>query len=148
MLCVAGLMVPETIRHGLPSAKVRTWAALVSVSAFGWLVTPETGRTPFLAYNLLCFAGAWAVLTHPAGTAQRAIGMILAAMAVFHFGAAWSGAAVGSDVYYDVLIAGGWAQVAILAAWVVRDGFGKMVSSRLHRFRAAPNNPFAGKARK
>lgn len=117
--------------------KLRTWAALFFCSTLAGVVTPEHGTTPYLSYVLLCGIAARVILLHPAGEAQRAIGLFFVAMVAFHTGAATAGVPIAPEPYVWVLNMAGWAQFIILLVWSLWDaGLGKMVdvwSRRLGR---------------
>jgi hypothetical protein len=118
-----------------PVHKLRTWAALFGTSVAGAVLTPEHGTTPYLAYMALCFVGGWIVLIHPAGIAQRAIGLLFAAMLLFHAGAAFAGHPNGGPAYWQMMIGAGWLQFAILLVWSFWDaGLAKLVRAARWRF--------------
>lgn len=95
--------------------KLRTWAAVLMSSILAMLVS---GPEAYIVIDLIC---GLAVLTKPAGAAQRAIGLLFAGMLIVDVGYAVSPQLDGGMLYYRVLSALGWLQWAILAAWGLYD---------------------------
>lgn len=100
----------------LSHQKLRTWGAVIgsSLLASVFPLTPPA----YIAIDLLC---GLLVLTRPAGTAQRAIGLLFAAMLIVDVGYCISPRADGGLLYYHVLSALGWLQWGVLAMWGARD---------------------------
>lgn len=97
-------------------ARLRTWAAL-SLSSLAGLLLPPVSVEAYIVVDLLAAA---LVLRRPAGCAQKVIGLLFAWMVTFHCGFIVSGQHDWVS-YYDRQAAIGWAQLACLAAWGLRD---------------------------
>lgn len=104
-------------------AKPRVWIVMLGASVLA-AIFPHP--PVWLTIDLL--AGAL-VLRHPAGQAQRLIGLIFAGMAMFDIGFLIGGAR-DLAAFTGFLACLGWVQFVILLAWGLHDHFG-------HRFRRA-----------
>ena len=114
MLLIAPLMLGS-------GARLRVWLVMVASSLFASLV-------PYApAWMGLDLLAGWLVMRRPAGEAQRFIGLLFAAMAMFDIGFIIGG---GSDraSYTGFLACLGWVQFLVLLIWGFHDHFG-------HRFR-------------
>jgi hypothetical protein len=116
----------------LPVHKLRVWGALFGASVLAWFVTPEVGYAPLLWYIVIDTAAAWIVLARPAGIAQKLIGLLFAAMVLFHIGVLMRGAENANDIYYAFQFSAGWAQFLVLAGWAGND-VGRSVWRRFRR---------------
>jgi hypothetical protein len=117
-------------RGRLPVHKLRVWGALFGASVAAWIVTPAVGHVPLLWYIVIDTAAAWIVLARPAGLAQKLIGLLFAAMVLFHVGVLMRGAANVNDTYFAFQLSAGWAQLLVLAGWSGND-VGRSVWRRL-----------------
>ncbi len=104
-----------------PVHKVRVWAALFGASVVAWIVTPNVGHVPLLWYIVIDTAAAWIVLVRPAGLAQKLIGLLFAAMVLFHMGVMMQGTANVNETYFAFQVSAGWAQFLVLAGWSGND---------------------------
>ena len=116
MLCIVPLM--------WSADKARTWMVLVAAGLAGQLYWSPGW---FLTIDLLA---ASAVLARPRGLAQRAIGLLFAAMAIFDIGFLLS-AQYGDGQYTASLAFLGWMQWGILLLWGFADG--RRSVARLYR---------------
>lgn len=107
--------------------RLRTWGAVFASSMLAWLLPLQPDA--YIVIDLLCGA---LVLTKPAGLAQRAIGLLFAAMLIVDVGYRISPQLDGGVLYYWALSILGWMQWAVLACWGAHD-FGKF-AFRGHRF--------------
>ena len=114
----------------VPTHKLRTWLALFAASIAAHVVTPAVGHVPLLWYIVIDTAAAWIVLARPAGIAQKLIGLLFAAMVLFHVGVLMRGAEHANGIYYAFQMSAGWAQFLVLAGWSGND-VGRSVWRRL-----------------
>lgn len=107
MLCLLPLM--------FGGAKPRTWGAVMGSSVMAMFL-------PMLpaAYLVIDIACGGLVLVRPAGTAQRAIGLLFSFMAIIDLGYLLS-PQLAPLTYYWTLSVLGWGQFAILACWGAYD---------------------------
>jgi hypothetical protein len=145
MLLALPLMVAW--RAGLPrlemTRRLRVWGAMFGASLVAAMVPalPLTSPPPMgtmAAYMLADFAGAWIALRpKPIGCAQRAIGLLFAAMVLFHVGFILSAQGSSATLYTSALGLFGWVQWACLVLWG-GYGAGKVLAGRFGFHRAGP----------
>lgn len=110
----------------MDKAKVRTWLALLVACAAAWIARTAE------AYLLIDLLGGAIILIRPAGWAQRSIGMLFAAMALFDIGFI-AGGSHGVSLYALFLNLLGWIQLGILASWGAHDNFERHLVRRGNR---------------
>lgn len=98
--------------------KPRAWFAvfLSSLLAVLFPLSPAA----YLAIDLFCGG---LVIARPAGSAQKAIGLIFTMMALIDCGYIISPQADHGILYYEVMVILGWAQFAILLLWGSYDAW-------------------------
>lgn len=97
------------------SNKARTWMVLIAAGMAGNLFWSPAW---FMTVDLVA---ASVVLAHPRGLAQRVIGLLFAAMAVFDIGFLIS-PQYGEAQYIAAMGVLGWLQWAVLLIWGASDG--------------------------
>jgi len=122
-----------------PWHKFRVWLALLSVSALEWMITPATGKTPFVTYIICDATAAIVIMFSPAGLAQKAVGAFFVPMILAHFGVAVSDRATGGSTYPAINQFAGWCQFAILLGWSSLD-VGKAIYRRAYVFIVGRNH--------
>lgn len=122
MLLLLPLLVAG--ERGLLRQKLRAWTAMFGASllAIGALYLPVSQIAAYIAIDLI--AGA-IVLRHPAGVAQKAIGLLFVMMVLFHIGFKLAGNPWNMGGYLNAQLVVGWLQLACLFAWGVDDVLGR-----------------------
>lgn len=126
MICVLPLMWGN-------NQKLRTWSAMFVGSVVAAFLPPMA----IGAYIVIDSLSGGIVLSHPAGKAQRAIGLLFAIMVLFHIGflafTLLNSGVPNGELYLARQAQVGWAMFGLLFAWGVAD-VGKSVVDRHRRF--------------
>lgn len=135
MYALLAVLLLQRIGGRWPIHKIRTWGAMLASSVTAYFVAPDVGYMPLLPYIMIDFLAAIAVLTRPAGLAQKAIGLIYGVMILYSVRFAISNIAAGEQTlietanYATFMAACGWCQFVILLVWSANDA-GRIIRGR------------------
>lgn len=105
-----------------PVAVLRCLLAVIAVWLAGYAYGDLSGDMTHWGFNILTDAlAAWAILRHPAGKMQAALGGTYAVQLVMHssYGAREWWSVPDPNAYYDMLTIVAYAQLFILGGWSI-----------------------------